>query len=58
MKIYVVEVILDEVMQCGFSLSREVAQKRADELSQWLDSREYFITEYEVKYESTFCDFE
>lgn len=56
MKIYVVEVILDYVVQCGFSLSRETAQKKADEMNLW--SHEYFVTEYEVKDESTFCDFE
>lgn len=58
MKIYVVETILDYVTQYGFSLSRKVAEEKAKELNAWSDAHEYFVTEYEVKDESSFCGFE
>lgn len=58
MKIYVVETILDYVVQCGFSLSRKVAQEEADKMSQRSGFHEYYVTEYEVKDNFTFCSFE
>lgn len=58
MKIYVVEVILDYCVQCGFSLSRKKAQQEADELNREDKYHKYFVTEYEVKNNSDYCEFD
>lgn len=57
MKIYVVEVILDYCVQCGFSLSRKKAQQEADELNREDKYHRYFVTEYEVN-NSDYCEFD
>lgn len=56
MKIYVVEVILDYCVQCGFSLSRKKAQQEADELNREDKYHNYFVTEYTVN-NSDYCEF-
>ena len=60
MKIYVVEVVLDYCVQCGFSLSRKKAQEKADELNKNVNNKyhKYFVTEYEVKNNSDYCEFD
>lgn len=55
MKIYVVETICDYLIQIGFSPSKEVAQKEADELNKF--GGDYFVTEYQAA-NNGFCEFE
>lgn len=55
MKIYVVETICDYLIQIGFSPSKEVAQKEADELNK--SGGDYFVTEYQAA-NNGFCEFE
>lgn len=61
MKIYVVETVADYLIQIGFSLSKEVAQKEAAKRNKkkpyaWHD--DYFVTEYTVSNNSDFCEFD
>lgn len=63
MKIYVVECIADELVQCGFSLNRATAEKQAKIMSaQYTKNtgrhRDYTVEEYKVENEFDFCDFD
>lgn len=61
MKIYVVETIEDHLVQIGFSLSKEIAQKEANRLNKkrpYISHDDYFVTEYMVSNNSDFCDFD
>lgn len=59
MKIYVVETVYDYLVQYGFALSREKAQKVADKFNkkQKEDYNKFFVTEYEVGKDG-FCEFD
>ncbi len=52
MKIYVVETIGDYTVQCGVSLSKNIAERKADELNKRIKNskcyHEYWVTEYEI----------
>lgn len=61
MKIYVVEGILDEVVQLGFSLSRSSAEKEAKYINEkcggiGYSGAEVWVTEYEC--DSEYTEFE
>lgn len=57
MKIYVIETVYDYLVQIGFALSREKAQKIADTFNKKeKDSNKFFVTEYEVN-KNGFCEF-
>ena len=61
MKIYVVETVTDYLIQIGFSLSKEVAQKKANKLNKkkpYAWHSDYFVTEYKVSNDSDFCEFD
>lgn len=59
-KIYVVETIGNELIQCGFSMNKNVARQEAKELNKrWGNGREiYWVTEYTLNSPNSYCDFD
>lgn len=57
MTIYVVETYSDYLVQIGFSLSEKKAQKIAKECSKDTN-RDYFVTQYTVKNNDDYCEFD
>lgn len=49
MKVYVVETVLDELLQCGMTLSKEKADEMAKNLNERAKSRGYMSNEYWVE---------
>ena len=52
MKIYVIETVSDYTVQCGVSLSKDIAKRKVDELNKRIKNsncyHKYWITEYEI----------
>lgn len=64
MKVYVVETVADETVQCGMTLSKETAEQTAKWLNEHSSKNvygqpmyDYFITEYELNDDYTQFDY-
>lgn len=59
MTIYVVETIYDYLVQVGFSLSKETAQKMADRYTKKSrNGHKFFVTAYTINNEKSYKEFD
>lgn len=58
MTIYVVEIINDYAVQCGWTLDKKRAELVCRELKKTNPRGDYFVTEYTLEKPSDFCEFD